>query len=141
MKMAVFQWFRCFVGSPPFAACSWPLGLLLASWPVAGLLLASSPLAGLLLASGFLLASCWPLPGLLLASCWLLAGFLLASCWALAGYKPSTKISLENRCKAPNACKARIRPARKASRAGKPGFVGLVLKELEAGRTLHGPGQ
>ena len=56
MKMAVFQWFRCFVGSPPI----W--GLFLASWP----------LAGLLLASGFLLAS-----GLLLASCWLLAGYRL----------------------------------------------------------------
>ena len=73
MKMAVFQWFRCFVGSPPFGASP---GLLLASWPLAGLLLASCWLA-----SGFLLASCWPL-----------AGFLLASCWLQA-----TRISLENR--------------------------------------------
>ena len=54
MKMAVFQWFRCFVGSPPFRASSWPL-------------------------AGLLLASSWPLAGLLLDSCWPLAGFLLAS--------------------------------------------------------------
>ena len=74
MKMAVFQWFRCFVGSPAFGASSWPLGLFLASWPLAGL-------SGLLLAS----ASCWPLASLLL------------------------------------------------------GFVGLVLKELEAAWTLHDP--
>ena len=61
MKMAVFQWFRCFVGPPPFGASP---GLLLASsWPLAG----------------FLLASCWRLAGLLLASCWPLAGLLLAS--------------------------------------------------------------
>ena len=86
MKMAVFQWFRCFVGSPPFGASSWPLaGLLLASsWPLAGILL----------------ASCWPLAGLLLASCWLLAGLLLASSWPagflLASSFP-TRISLENR--------------------------------------------
>ena len=62
MKMLVFSWFRCFVGSPPFGASSWPLaGLLLASsWPLAG----------------FLLASCWLLPGLLLAP-WLLASFKL----------------------------------------------------------------
>ena len=66
MKMAVFQWFWCFVGSPPFGASSWPL-------------------AGLLLASGFLLASYWRLAGVLLACCWLLAGLLLASCWPLAG--------------------------------------------------------
>ena len=79
MKMAVFQWFRCFVGSPPFGASSWPLaGLLLASsWPLAGLLLAS-------------LACCWLLAGLLLASSWPLAGFLLASSFP-------TRISLENR--------------------------------------------
>ena len=70
MKIAVFQWFRCFVGSPPFGASSWPLGLLLAScWP---------------------LASDWPLAGLLLASCWPFAGLLLATSFP-------TKISLENR--------------------------------------------
>ena len=82
MKIAVFQWFRCFVGSPPFGASSWPLaGLLLAScWPLAGLLLASCwPLAG----------PCRPLAGLLLASC-SLAGLLLASSFP-------TRISLENR--------------------------------------------
>ena len=92
MKMAVFQCFRCFVGSPPFGASCWPLaGLLLAScWPLAGFLLASCWLAaGLLLAccwplAGLLLATCWPLAGLLLASCWPI-GFLLASCWLLAG--------------------------------------------------------
>ena len=80
MKMAVFQWFRCFVGSPPFGASSWPL-------------------------AGLLLASSWPLAGLLLASCWPLAGLLLASCWPLAGLLPGlllassfpTRISLENR--------------------------------------------
>ena len=68
MKMAVFQWFRCFVGSPHLG----PLpGLLLAScWPLAG----------------FLLASCW----LAAASCWPLAGLLLASSFP-------TRISLENR--------------------------------------------
>ena len=54
MKMAVFQWFRCFVASPPLRASSWPL-------------------------AGLLLASCWRLAGLLLASCWPLAGLLLAS--------------------------------------------------------------
>ena len=83
MKIIVFQWFRCFVGSPPFGASSWPLaGLLLAScWPLAGLLLASRWRAGLLL------ASCWPLAGRLLASCWPLAGLFLASCWLLAGFK------------------------------------------------------
>ena len=43
MKMLVFQWFRCFVGSPPFGASSWLL-------------------------PGLLLGCCWPLPGLLLAS-------------------------------------------------------------------------
>ena len=101
MKMAVFQWFRCFVGSPSFGASSWPLGLLLAS----GFLLASCwPLAGLLLAScwllaGLFLASCWPLAGLLLASCWPLADLLLASCWPLPGFllatRFPTKISLE----------------------------------------------
>ena len=125
MKMAVFQWFRCFVGSPPIWGlflASWPLGLLLASWPL-GLLLTSSPLAGflascwplaglslsscwllagLLLAScwllaGLLLTSCWLRPGLLLASCWPLAGLLLASCWLLGGYKLPHGISLENR--------------------------------------------
>ena len=63
MKMAVFQWFRCFVGSPPI----W--GLLLASgWPLAGVSLACCWLL-----AGLLLASCWPLPGLLLV----LAGFKL----------------------------------------------------------------
>ena len=110
MKIAVFQWFRCFVGSPPFGASCWPPRLLLASccplascWPLAGFLLASCwPLAG----------PCWPLAGLLLASCWLLAGLLLASCWPLAGLVLAscgpfarlllatsfpTKISLENR--------------------------------------------
>ena len=103
MKMFVFQWFRCFVGSPPFGACSWPV-------------------------AGFFLASCWlprqsvppenrffkgfpklvnslhenacfqmvsmfrgvpPIWGLFLASCWRL-GFLLASSFP-------TRISLENR--------------------------------------------
>ena len=61
MKMLVFQWFRCFVGSPPI----W--GLFLAScWLLAGLLLASCwLLAGLLLASSW--PPCWPL-GFLLAS-------------------------------------------------------------------------
>ena len=87
MKIAVFQWFRCFVGSPPFGASSWPLAgfLLASSWPLAGLLLPSRWLA-----AGFLLASCWPLASLLLASSWLLAGFLLASSFP-------TRISLENR--------------------------------------------
>ena len=100
MKMAVFQWFRCFVGSPPIWGpflASWPLGLLASCWPLAGLW----PLAGILLASCWLLAGLWPLAGLLLASCWPLAGFLLASCWALAGLLLATsfptKISLENR--------------------------------------------
>ena len=93
MRIPVFQWFRCFVGSPLFGASSWPAGLLASCWlagllPLAGLLLASWSLAGLLLAScwflvGLLLASCWPLAGFLLASCWLLAGLLLASCWLL----------------------------------------------------------
>ena len=73
MKKLVFQWFRCFVGSPPLGASSWPLAGLLAS-----LLL----LLGPLLAS----CSCWPLPGLFLASCWLLAGLLLASSWHLPGF-------------------------------------------------------
>ena len=91
MKIAVFQWFRCFVGSPPhlgplpgflLASC-WPLPGL--CWPLAGLLLASCWLA-----SGFLLASCWPLGGLLLASSWRLAGFLLALSFR-------TRISLRNR--------------------------------------------
>ena len=87
MKMVVFQWFRCFVGSPLFGASSWPLaGLFLAScWPLAGLLL----------------ASCLRLAGLFLASCWLAAGFLLASCWPLPGLLLAssfpTRISLENR--------------------------------------------
>ena len=87
MKMAVFQWFRCFVGSPPFGACSWPLaGLFLAScWFLPSLLLASCWLL-----AGLLLASCWPLAVLLLASCWPLAGLLLATSFP-------TKISLENR--------------------------------------------
>ena len=112
MKMAVFQWFRCFVGSPPFGASSWPLaGLLLAScWPLAAGLLAGLLLAScwlwLLLAScwplaGLLLASCWRLAGVLLACCWLLAGLLLASSWPLAGFllasSVPTRISLENR--------------------------------------------
>ena len=110
MKIAVFQWFRCFVGSPPFGASCWPLaGLLASCWPLAGL-------AGLLLAScwplaGFLLASSFParislenqflgrlaktvsvfretpsIWGSFLASCWPLAGLLLASCWPLAGF-------------------------------------------------------
>ena len=123
MKILVFQWFRYFVGSPPFGASSWLLAsLLLAfSWLLAIFLLASScPLAGFSRAScwilaslfaGFVLASCWP-PGLLLASfwplarlllasCWPLAGLLLASCWPLAGLLLATsfptKISLENR--------------------------------------------
>ena len=86
MKIAVFQWFRCFVGSPPFGASSWRLGLLLAScW----------------LLPGLLLASCWPLAGVSLACCWLLAGLLLASSWPLAGFLLAssfpTRISLENR--------------------------------------------
>ena len=86
MKIAVFQWFRCFVGSPPFGASCWLLGILLvSSWPLAG----------------FLLASCWRLAGLLLASCWPLAGLLLASSWPLAGFLLAssfpTRISLENR--------------------------------------------
>ena len=94
MKMAVFQWFRCFVGSPSFGASP---GLLLASsWPLAGLLLASCWRF-----AGLLLASCWRLAGLLLACCWLLAGLLLASSWPLAGFLLAssfpTKISLENR--------------------------------------------
>ena len=115
MKMAVFQWFRCFARSPPFGAFSWPLAglwLLLAScWPLVFTRLAKlvnslhengcfsmvsvfrgvPPIWGRLLASDFLLASCWPLAGLLLASrlllasCWPLASLLLASCWPLAG--------------------------------------------------------
>ena len=107
MKMAVFQWFRCFVGSPPFKASSWPLGFLLASsWPLGFLLASCWPLAGFLLAScwllaGLLLASCWPLAGLLLASCSPLASLLLASCWLLAGLLLATsfptKISPQNR--------------------------------------------
>ena len=90
MKMAVFQWFRCFVGSPPFGASSWPLaGLLLASsWP---LLASCWPLAGVLL------ACCWLLAGLLLASCWPLAGLFLASCWFLAGFKFPHEDFSENR--------------------------------------------
>ena len=114
MKMAVFQWFRCFVGSPHLGP---PPGLLLAScWRLAGVLLASSwPLAGFLLASSFparislenqflgrlaktvnslhengcfsvlsVFRGVPPIWGLLLASCWPLAGLLLAS-WLLAG--------------------------------------------------------
>ena len=107
MKMAVFQWLRCFVGSPPFGASSWPLaGLLLASsWPLAGFLLALSFPTRISLENRFLgkLAKtvnslhengCFsmvsvfrgvpPIWGLLLAS-WHLAGLLLASCWFLAG--------------------------------------------------------
>ena len=113
MKMAVFQWFRCFVRPSPFGVPSWPLaGLLLASrWLLAGLLLASSwPFAGFLLASSFptrislenrflgRLAKtmnclhengCFSMVSAFLASppfgasCWLLAGLLLASCWRL----------------------------------------------------------
>ena len=81
--MAVFKWFRCFVGFISFGVSSWPLaGLLLPScWLAAGFLLASCCC---------LVASCWPLPGLFLASCWPLAGFLLASSFP-------TRISLENR--------------------------------------------
>ena len=33
MKMLVFQWFRCFVGSPPFGASFWPP--LASCWPLA----------------------------------------------------------------------------------------------------------
>ena len=75
MKMFVFQWFRCFVGSPPI----W--GLFLAScW----------------LLAGFLLASCWLLAGFLLASCWRLAGLLLASSWPLAGPLASASFKLRH---------------------------------------------
>ena len=84
MKMAVFQWFRCFVGSPPFGASSSRL-FPASCWPLASLLLASCWLA-----AGFLLASCLPLAGFLLASSWPLACFLLASSFP-------TRISLENR--------------------------------------------
>ena len=52
MKMLVFKWFRCFVGSLP---------------PIWGFFLA-------LLGSCLLLASCWPLAGLFLAS-WFFASF------------------------------------------------------------------
>ena len=83
MKMAVFQRFRCFVGSPLFGTSCWPLAafLLVSCWPLAGLLLASCWL---------LLASCWPLAGLLLAFAGLLLASLLASCWPLAGFLQAT---------------------------------------------------
>ena len=107
MKIAVFLWFRCFVGSPPFGAFSWLFpGLLLASsWPLAGFLLALSFPTRISLENRFLgrLAKtvhslhengCFsmvsvfrgvpPIWGLLLAS-WPLAGLLLVSCWPLAG--------------------------------------------------------
>ena len=102
--MLVFQWFRCFVGSPHLGPLA---SLLLAScWPLAGLLASCWLQAShedfsrnsvfhkarktgefsswkCLFLNGFGV-SCGPphlgpLPGLLLASCWPLAGFVLAS--------------------------------------------------------------
>ena len=88
--MFVFQWFRCFAGSPLFEVSFWPLaGLLLAfSWHLAGFPARASCQSTPPEQSAKAprqstppeLASCWPLAGLFLASCWPLAGFLLASC-------------------------------------------------------------
>ena len=104
--MLVFQWFRCFVGSPPFGASCWPLaGLLLAScWLPRQSTPPEQPAkasrqgippehpARAQLSPGL----SWPLAGflagLLLASSWPVAGFFLASCWL-----PCQSIPLENR--------------------------------------------
>ena len=115
MKILVFQWFRCFVGSPP----CWRLaGLSLAScWSLAGLLLASCRLLGFLLASRFSTRislenrffkglakmvnslhenTCFSMVSVfrglppMLASCWPLVSLLLVACWPLAGFLPAS---------------------------------------------------